>query len=158
MRDAEQSRRPYSYFSSMDDRAQIGQRNEDTRIPDHIVIQEIARAGMEIVHLERPAAPWDREADIVLNIALACQRNKSITLCQRELQQRTGQAVERRRLIVVGVVAVQNPVEFRNPNGPAHPRIGRVLVHQPPVVREPQPEIQRQPRCHTILILREERG
>ena len=61
-------------------RRQVRQRNEDAGIADRVVIQEIARAGVEVVRVERPSAQRDAQADIVLDVALARQRNEAIRL------------------------------------------------------------------------------
>ena len=41
---------------AVDDRTEIGKRNENAGIADDVVIQKIPRAGVEIVHIEKPAA------------------------------------------------------------------------------------------------------
>ena len=70
---------------------------------------------------------------------------KPISLRHRELERRTGQAVERRRLIVIRVVAVQRPIQARNSDRRAQPRIGGIFVDQAAVVRQPHAKIERQP-------------
>src|ERR1039457_3799116 len=97
----EEPRRTYRDFRSADDRSQIRQRNKDAGIADHAMVQEIARAGVETVHVERPSAHGDAQPDVMLNVALASQRNETIPLCNRKLERRTGQAVERRGLVVI---------------------------------------------------------
>ena len=67
-----------------DDRAQIGKRNENARIADHVVIEKIARAGVELVQIERPGPHWNRKPDVALNIALAWERNKIVSLRLRK--------------------------------------------------------------------------
>ena len=153
----EQPRRAHRDLRAADDRAQIGQRDENAGVADDIVIQKIARAGVEIVHIERPSAKRNGQADVVLDIALALQRNEIEALRHRELERRTGQAVERRRLIVIRVVAVQHPVQSRNADRRAQTRIGGVLIHQSAVVRQPNAEIEREPRRGLVLIFQKQR-
>ena len=50
---------------------------------------------------------------VVLDVSLALQRNETKSLIQGKLQQRTGKAVERRRLIIVGVVTSHDPMKWR---------------------------------------------
>jgi hypothetical protein len=54
--DLEKLWRTQSDFGAADDRAQVGERDENARIADPIVIQEIARAGVKVVDVERPSA------------------------------------------------------------------------------------------------------
>ena len=152
LRHVEKPRRAQRDFGAADDRAEIRQRNKNAGVADHIVIQEIARAGVEIIHVERPSAHRNAQSDIVLDIALARQRNEAETLRHRKIERRTGEAVERRRLVVIRVVAVQRPVQARNADGRAEPRIGGVLIEQARVVREPDAEIESEPRSDLVLI------
>ena len=64
----------------MNDRAEIRQREEHAGNADDIVMQEIARAAVKLVDIDLPAVHWNRQADIVLDVALAAQRNEAITL------------------------------------------------------------------------------
>ena len=153
----EEPRRAQGDFGAADDRAEIRQRNKNAGVADHIVVQEVARAGVEIIHVERPSANRNAQSDIVLDIALARQRNEAEPLRHRKIERRTGQAVERRRLVVIRVVAVQRPVQTRNADGRAEPRIGGVLIEQPAIVREPDAEVEREPRSGLVLIFQKER-
>ena len=67
----------------------------------------------------------------------------------------TGDTIERRRLIVIRVITVQDPIDPRNADRRADSRIGRILAHQSGVMRKPQAEIERQPGRDFVLILHE---
>ena len=149
----EEPRRAQGDFGAADDRAEIRQWNENAGIADHVVIQEVARAGVEIIHVERPSAKRNVQSNVVLDIALARQRNESETLRHREIERRTGETVERRRLVVIRVVAVQRPVQTRNADGRAEPRIGGILINQPFVVRESNAEVEGEPRGRPCIDL-----
>ncbi len=140
-----QERRAQGDLGAADDRAQIGQRNEDAGVADHIVIEEIARAGVETIGVERPSAQRDAQSDIVLNVALPLERNEAETLRHREIERRAGQAVERRRLVVIRVVSVHRPMQARNADGRAQSGIGGVFVDQPAVVREADAQVEGEP-------------
>ena len=92
----------------------------------------------------------------MLDVALARQRNETEALRHRKIERRTGEAVERRRLVIICVVAVQRPVQARNADGRAQPRIGGVLIQQSAVVREPDAEVEREPRHNLVLIFQKE--
>ena len=123
-------------FRAADDRARSVSGMKMPELPIDVVIQEIARAGVERVHVERPPCSGNAQPDVVLNISLALQRNEAIPLRNRKLERRAGEAVERRRLVVIRIVTVQRPVQTGNANGRAESRIGGVLIHQPRVMRQ----------------------
>jgi hypothetical protein len=62
----------------VNDGGEVAQRDEDAGVTNDIVIQEIARAGMEVVDVQRPTAQGNCKANIMLDIALTLQRNESI--------------------------------------------------------------------------------
>src|ERR1039458_585461 len=140
-----QAGRADGHFRAADDRPQVSKRYEDARVADYIVVQKVDCAGVEAVHIERPPAERYAHPDIVLNIPLSMQRNEAVALRDRELQHRTGEAVERRRLVVIRVVTVQGPMQPWNADRHAQPRVGGVLIHQTAIMRKPHAEVQREP-------------
>src|ERR1700687_5198576 len=70
-------------------RARNGKREEDVRVADCIVIEEIPGSLVEAVHVERPTPNRNRQSQLVLFVALALQRNDSESLVHSEIQQRT---------------------------------------------------------------------
>src|ERR1035438_8651618 len=93
----------------------------------------------------------------MLNVALALERNEAIPLRNRKLERWTGETVERRGLVVIRIVAVESPVETRNPYGRAEPRIGGVLIDQPRVMREADAEVECEPRSRLVSIFQKQR-
>src|SRR5271166_1042744 len=154
----EEPRRAHCHLGAADDSAKIRQRYKNPGVAYHIVVQEVACASVEVIYIERPSANGNAQSDIVLNIALSWQRNEPEALCQRKIERWPAEAVERRRLVVIRVVAVQRPVQARNPDSRAEPRIGRVLTQQPAIVREPDAQVEREPGGDLVLIFQEERG
>ena len=75
----------------------------------------------------------------------------------REGERGSGEAIERRLLVVIRVVAVHDPVQTRNADGRSEARVGCVFVDEAGVVGEAQAEIERQPvRCFVLIF--EEQG
>src|SRR5579871_3338760 len=94
------------------------------------MIEEIPAAGMKIVDVDRPSAPGNADADVVLDVALPAHRNEAETLRDGEIERRPGQAVQGRRLVVVSKITVQRPIQARDANASAHTRIGRIFVNE----------------------------
>ena len=76
---------------------------EEIRFADVVVVEEIYDVGAEGVGVEHPSAIRDGDAELMLFVALAVQRNESQIVGVGKLQQRTGRGDERRRLVVVAV-------------------------------------------------------
>jgi len=96
---------------------------------------------------------WNRDTRLVLLIAFGMQRKKRHALIQRELLQRAGERIERRRLEVPSVKAPQNPAEARHADGGSHARIDSVLLKQAGIVRKAKAAVQRKPGCDPVLVL-----
>ena len=62
------------------------------------MVEEIVGAGLESVSVEEPAAPGNLQAELVLLVALAAQRNKAGVAGLRVGESGPGEAGERRRL------------------------------------------------------------
>src|SRR5262249_46832218 len=63
-------------FIAHDARALNGEGNKEIGIADRVVVKVIVRTGAEIVKIEGPAMRRNGQADLVLLIALAPQREK----------------------------------------------------------------------------------
>src|SRR5215510_5833116 len=70
-------------------RAVDGQGEEDVRVVEGIVIEEIADAVVEVVQVQGPVPDGDREPDLVLRVPLAVEGKEAEALLQGEVQDRT---------------------------------------------------------------------
>ena len=81
---------------------------------------------------------------------------KLYALRQGILKRRAAQAVEGRRLVVVGVITVHRPPEMGDVDAAAQSRVNRVFTEQPAVMNQPESGIQREPGGRPVLILRKQ--
>ena len=77
---ARNSRRANGDFPTVQSRSIDGQREEDVRIADRIVIEIVTGALMIVVQVERPPAQRDGEPKLVLLVALSSERNEAKSL------------------------------------------------------------------------------
>src|SRR5690348_14970265 len=110
------------------------------------MVEEVPCSGTEIVSIEDPAVYGNCDTKLMLLVALAFERQKSKTLCSRQLQERAGKREQRRWLIVPSIKTAQHPVQARHSNCRSHPRVGGVFRERTRKVGEPQPGIEGQPR------------
>lgn len=75
-------------FPPANARLSDGQGQEDVRVADDVVIEEVPRSGPEVIHVENPFVERDGEAEFVLFIALSVQGEEPDSLVEREVQQR----------------------------------------------------------------------
>src|SRR6267378_2589528 len=118
-----------------------------------VVVKEIFGAREEIAGVERPAAKGNRDAKLVLLIALTVQRNEAQVLIVGGLQERPGNGQQRRALIEMSVEGAENPVQFGNSQRSTHSRTGSILNHAAGKMRLAKAGIQREPRCCLELLL-----
>ena len=83
------ARRPQGRLPAADPRRVDGERNEDVRVPDDVVIEEVARVRAESVEVDGPAPDRNRDADFVLFVAFALEWKKPEPLLHRELKEWT---------------------------------------------------------------------
>src|SRR5438046_2891570 len=100
------------------------------------MIEEVMRAGAEMGQVNHPSLYWNGQADFVLFVALAAQRQESQSFIQSILQQRTGKSVERRGLIETAVSCAQHPLNARYLDGDSQSRAAGRLVNQAGKARE----------------------
>src|SRR5260221_5541501 len=74
-----------------------------------VVVKEVFGTGEEIAGVERPAAKGNRDAKLVLLIALTVQRNEAQVLIVGGLQERPGNGQQRRRLVGKSVEGAVQP-------------------------------------------------
>src|SRR5712692_2568807 len=149
-------RRAHGGFPAVNPRRCDGKRKEDVGVADHIMVEEVVRARVEAVHVEYPAAQGNRQADFVLRVALAVERQEPEPLLEGQIEQRSGDCRERRRLIVAAVIAAEDPVEFRHANRRAHSRVCRILGERAGKVRQPYAAIECQPARQLELVFQEQ--
>src|SRR5581483_3395424 len=104
--------------------AVYGQREEDVGVAEHVVVEEVARGGMEVAEVEIPAAQRDGESELVCLIALAAKWQKSKALGRCKIEERARDGRERRRLIEAVVRRARNPVQPWKHDGGADGRAG----------------------------------
>src|SRR5260221_874944 len=79
-----------------------------------VVVKEIFGAREEIAGVERPAAKGNRDAKLVLLIALTVQRNEAQVLIVGGLQERRGNGQQRRGLIEMAAEDAATPGQVAN--------------------------------------------
>ena len=82
----EQARRSQRRFRSPDAGGAYGERKENIRIPDDVVVEKVSRMRVELIDIQRPSAEGDRHTKLIFFIALAMQRNDSKTLIKYEVE------------------------------------------------------------------------
>ena len=78
------ARRANGEFGAANPRFRDGDRNEDARFADIVVVEEIHAARFEVVDVERPAANRNRDAELMLFIAFAVQRREACSRWSRK--------------------------------------------------------------------------
>src|SRR5271165_4746531 len=144
-------------FLSLNDGSLNRKGQEDVGIANHVVVKEVPHAGVEIGNGGDPVSHRNGDAVLLLDVALASQRQKSQSLALGEIKQRTGNGVERRRLVKIRISGPQHPVQFRNCDGHAQPRIERVFRDASGKVRHPDSAGERQPGRRLELVLQKAR-
>src|SRR5271170_5056951 len=96
-------------FPAVDTRALNGYGNEQLRILEIIVVEEICGQGLKVVGIDGPAVEGNGYAELVFFVTLAMQWNEAQVLVGGELQQRAGDGLQWRRLIKVAVESAENP-------------------------------------------------
>src|SRR5258705_334765 len=122
-------RRTNGQLVALDQRAVDGERQECIRIPDVVVIEEVLRQRVKVIDIDSPALNGNRQAELILLVAFAVQRNESQIVVLCKLQQGTLECGERRRLIVLAPEAAQKPIDPGKPHGRAEPWAGGILRH-----------------------------
>src|SRR6266536_736985 len=92
-----QARRSHRALKAADANVVDGQGEEDVRVAQRIVVEEVARASPEVVEVEGPALHGDRQPEIVLLVTFAAQGQETKTLVYGKLQQGAGYRRKRRR-------------------------------------------------------------
>src|SRR5262249_27100138 len=87
-------------FESADPRAIDRQRNEDVRVAERVVVEEVLRIGPKRGQVGRPAVEGNGQAHLVLSVTLALERQKPEALLRGELLQRARDGRQWRRLVV----------------------------------------------------------
>src|SRR5258708_208297 len=80
----EQARGTQRDFPAADARMIHRHGEEDVRVAEHIVVEEVLHAGAEVVAIEGPTMEGDGDAELALLVALAVQRKEVEALIQCE--------------------------------------------------------------------------
>src|SRR6185369_14144959 len=94
----------------------------------------------------------DGNAELMLFIALAVQRQDGETARFDKLQHRTGNGRERRLLVVASIKSVQHPIQTREADGRTDAWVQSVLAEAAFEMREPQSSSDAQPLSRPVLI------
>src|ERR1035437_10997628 len=95
------ARRPHRQFPSANKGLVDGERKEKIGFSKGVVVEEVMRAGAEGVGVERPSAKRDGDAELMLFVALAMERNESATTCRAQIRSEEHTSEFQSRLIVV---------------------------------------------------------
>ena len=114
-------------FPTVDHGRIPGDRPEEIRFADIIVIQPVRGLGPKIIGVQSPAAIGNHEAKLVFFIPLAVQRSEGEILAVGQTEERAGGGHERRGLVVVTVEAAKNPIQARNFHRKTDPGVRNVF-------------------------------
>src|SRR5450432_1312001 len=116
-----------SHFPSADDGSFDGEREEEIRFADHVVIEEVVDASAEAVAVDHPSAIRNRHAELEFFVAFAVECGESAAARGAEVDQRARGGHQRRGLIEVAVEAAEGPVQTRKSEGCAEARADGVF-------------------------------
>src|SRR4029077_17945696 len=161
------SRRDGAYFPSTETGAVDGQREEDVGIPKHVVIEKVSGCRAEIGDIERPARQRNRESELALFVPLPMERQKSAVGSVALRQQRARHGEQWRSLVVASPECARHPVQFRNLQSGAHPRISGVLAERmiasqkricpgSPEMSQTNATVQGEPSSQLVLIFQKD--
>jgi hypothetical protein len=85
-----QARRAERKFPALDKRLLPGNRPEDVRFSDVVVIEPVFCVRFVVIGVKNPAVKGNRDADLVFDIALAVQRSEGEILAGSHLEQLAG--------------------------------------------------------------------
>src|SRR5260370_40277673 len=91
-----QQGRARRHFKSPYARPLNRQREEDIRVAQRIVVEKVLHSGAEVVGIYCPSLNRNCDANLMLFITFATQRNELRTLGHRELKHRPGECRDRR--------------------------------------------------------------
>jgi hypothetical protein len=91
------------------------------------MIQPISGPGFIIIGAEIPAVIGNRDPKLPFDIPLTVQGSKGEILVICETEERARGRHQRRGLVVVTVKSSKDPMQARNLQSDAHPRVGCVL-------------------------------
>src|SRR5579862_9719658 len=91
-----------------------GKREKDVGITKHVMIEEVMGACAKVAEINGPSTEWNRQTDFVLFVAFAPERQEAKAPSQSKGEQRTGERIQRRRLVITAIVAAQDPFQLWN--------------------------------------------
>src|SRR6202035_5762013 len=99
------------------------------RVADVVVVKEVLRQRMKVIDINGPTLNGNGQAELVLLVAFAMQRNEAQIIAVRELEQRTAYGDERRCLVILAPEAAKKPIDPGKPQGRSKTRTGGILHH-----------------------------
>src|SRR5664279_2767134 len=121
------ARRPQREFPAADEGLLNREGEEEIGFSDSVVVEEIIGSGAEGVGVERPSAEGYGDAELMLFVAFAVQRDEGATVLCAQLHQWSGGGEQGWRLIVVAVESAEGPAQPWDGNDGADARADRVL-------------------------------
>src|SRR5262249_16750946 len=145
------------------------EREEDVRVPQRIVIEEVPCARTEVRNVEDPASDRYRQSEFALFVALATQRKEAaaflvVTFARTFRKEFSGDREERRSLVVASIEGPRHPAQFGNAKSGPDPGISGIVVDllgfpgfavQLPwslKVRHAKAAVDGQPVCDPVLV------
>ena len=126
MRDAGRTQRE---FPSANQGLGNGDGKENIRRSDVVVVEEIRDVGLEVIGVEYPSAVRDGNAELMFFVALAGQRDETQLLSLDITDQgRSGNGLDRRRLIVMSIEGAECPPKLGDGDSGAEARADGGLV------------------------------
>src|SRR6185437_12028800 len=147
--------RAHASLPTVDPGGGQGHGKEDIGIAQHVMIEVIGGAGVEVVYIEAPAAQGNGEPELVLLVALAAQGQKTEALGSGHIEQRPAHRQQRWRLVVAAVEGTQYPAQARQLNSRPQARVGGRFTEPAGKVRYPQSAVEGQPLGGLELVFHE---
>src|SRR5260370_23257505 len=127
--DAPQARRTQRKFPATNERSVNGDGKKCVGVSDRVMVKEVFYMSTKFVRVERPAAEWDRDAELVFFIPLAVERNEIQVLAVDKSQQWAGNRKQRRRLVKVTIETTEDPIQAGNLHRYSDAWTGGILYH-----------------------------
>src|ERR1700722_10385706 len=122
-----QPRRANGEFPRLNQSSVPSKRPEEIRFADVAVIEPIFGAGLESVCIESPTAKGNRYAELMFLISLAVDRSECQTLTLAQFSQWAGSRRDWRRLVIVTIESMKDPIQAGNFEGNAEARFHGVF-------------------------------
>ena len=121
------ARRAQRKFPSPNQRPGVGERKENIRSANIVVIEKIGDVGLEVIDVEDPSAIRDSDAKLMFFVTLASEGEElaGVGSLAAERFELPGNGFDGRRLIVVSVEGAKRPMNLGHCDGGAETRADR---------------------------------